>query len=1219
MSSATLPPQSPPPLVAQPTEQETFIDHRLRQTRRQVKTVDIVVGLTTLAIGAIVYLLIVALADHWLVSGGLPAWTRWLLWLGLVGAAGAFVFFQLLTPVIRRVNPVYAALTIESSQPTLRNSLINFLLLRSHKREMAAPIYKTIEQRAAADLTKVRAETAVDRAYLIRLFQILAALLAVFCLYLVISPKNPLNSAGRVLFPWSNIEAMTRVSIDDVRPGDTRAFHGEFLTVSAEIAGLSDDETPVLIYSTADGQAAGQAIPMAVPEGERRYQCTLPPGKTGLQQDYDYYITAGDCRTRRYAIDVRSAPAIVVDRAVYDYPGYTGLADQTDNSGGDLRAIEGTEITIHAVANAKIKPGSAEIDLGCTGRRGLEMSVDGLKATGRFRLKLNPDDENSPLYDSYQLRFADDEGRLNPHPVRHRIEVVRDLPPDVQVIEPKEPEVRVAENGQVAISVEAKDPDFALRRVEIRAVRGDNRSLSIAPLLDKRRPAEPVAGEFQGSFVFEPAKFGLTAGDRVQYWAMAEDNKEPAVNRTETEKRWIVVESPQPQDRRQQGEKADRPDQANDPKKPGEKSAPRQNAGQQPQDGQGEDQPSQDPAEGKQSQDGKQSPDGKGGNEQDGQKSDENQPGEKQSGDGDNGEQQQGDPSQSGEEENQRVDPEAEAGDAFQEILDDKKQQQEKQPQEESQPDGQNQSENKQDRQENQTEQQRQDGSQQSNNEQNQSGEPQSDEEGSQNGNQRQDGEQSSAKDKGKQQSGPGLPGENKNQPAEPKPGEQEPSGDNSSSTESGQKKDGTQKSTAQKTPGEKTESKPDGKGDKSDGQKQGGDESASAKNANKEPNDKPGEKSPDDRGKDGETGKQQQPDNEDRGKEDKPGGDKGPGKKDLPRENPNKTADPGGNFPNEEKGDPNEKLRPDKPGNAPGDREEPETPTPAKNDDESRAKGETSGDRKGKGEKGAGQQSNQEGLGGPGSNTPADQGASQANEPGQGETGSEAGDQKASQTPTGSDKKTAAKGGSTNGQEQGETTPDGRSPAGKQSDSNEPSNQQQPPQSPDNSGIPTEQGGDSRDGVKGRAAGGGKPGTSSSSTPDKPTDTGPDNTNIDYARRQTELALEHLRDQLAKEKPELLDKLGWTKDDARRFLDRWEQMRRAAEQKGPEGEQAKRQFDEALKSLGLGRGTELKHGGVATDSPETQRDAGRSTPPPDWADHLRAYTRGVAGEEPKK
>ncbi len=544
MSSGLAPPlmtQQDVPLVAPPTEYEVFIDHRLHQTRRRVKGVDIADGLVTLLIGTLGYLFLAALADHWIVAGGLGFWGRFLCWLALVAAAGTYFARHVLPPLVHRINPVFAAATIEKSEPSLRNSLINFLLLRGRRAEVAAPVYQAMEHRAAADLSKVRLEMAVDRTRLVRLGTVLAALVLVCSLYLALSPKSLLQSAQRLLWPWSSVPAPTRVTIHDVRPDDdTTAFHGESVAVSAEVAGLREGESVSLVYSTADGQNVDQVIPMTLPTGDYRYQCQLPPGNLGLQQDYQYYLKAGDCQTRRYRITAHIAPAIVVDKVSYHYPAYTGLADQTLERQGDLRAIEGTVVTIYATANTEIKSGTAQIDLGCTGRHGVEMTAEGRTAVGHFTLRLNPEDPAQAEYDSYQIRFTDRQGHENLRPIRNHIDVIRDLPPEVQLVEPQNEEVQVPEDGQVAIKVRAEDPDFALRRVVVRAVR-DDRSLPIPPLLDRRPPERAWPGEFRGTFSFQPARLGLKAGDHVQYWAEAEDNKEPVANRSATDKQWITI------------------------------------------------------------------------------------------------------------------------------------------------------------------------------------------------------------------------------------------------------------------------------------------------------------------------------------------------------------------------------------------------------------------------------------------------------------------------------------------------------------------------------------------------------------------------------------------------------------------------------------------------------------------------------------------------------
>ena len=126
----------------------------------------------------------------------------------------------------------------------------------------------------------------------------------------------------------------------------------------------------------------------------------------------------------------------------------------------------------------------------------------------------------------------------------------------------------------------------------------------------------------------------------------------------------------------------------------------------------------------------------------------------------------------------------------------------------------------------------------------------------------------------------------------------------------------------------------------------------------------------------------------------------------------------------------------------------------------------------------------------------------------------------------------------------------------------------------------------------------------------------GGDDPNLDYARKATDMALEHLRDQMEQEDSDLLEKLGWTAEDARKFLRKWDAMKLASRQEAPDPA-ASESFDDALRDLGLRhRGTELHGDQSAADRLENLRESGRFQAPDRWSDWLRAYTRGVAGSK---
>lgn len=1184
MSSGTLtPPQTPDTPVPPPTEYEVVIERRLRETTRHVKGVDLAGGLLTLSIGVLTFLLLAAVTDHWLIAGGLGFGGRLVFWVALVGMTALFFLLRIVPPLVHRINPVFAAATIENSQHSLKNSLINFLMLRGRRQEVAPPVYQAVEYRAAADLSRVELDTAIDRTHVIRLGYVLVAVLAIFSLYLVFSPKNPIRSAVRVLWPWSGVEAPTRVTIRGVQPGNAVAFHDDSIAVSAEVSGLREGESVLLRYSTLDGQSVDQAIPMKRPEGEYRYQCRLPSGEPGLQQDLEYYLTAGDYRTPNYRVRVQIAPAIVVDTVSYHFPAYTGIADRAAERQGDLQAIEGTEVTIQATTNTDIKPGSAVIDLGCTGRDERSMAGEGRTAVGHLTLGGSSRDAVAAKFDSYQLRFADASGRPNTRPVRYRIDVIRDMPPTVELVEPQSREVQVSENGKLAIRVRAEDPDFALRRVTLFAKCRD-KSLPIPPLLDKKAPEKAWQGAFSATYSFVPSQFGLKADDRVQYWAEAEDNKEPAAGRSATADHWITVVrsegSPQSQQTREETQQGDR--------KPSDKDKSQQNSSaQQPSQDSNQNESSKDASADKQpSKDSKPNQDqnNSAGQNKSGSQSDSSQSGQKggksdsgntgqekaqQTGQSSDGQQtagqQQG--SKSATKPNERIDPETDPGDAIQEILKDRQQQQGQSGNDQS--NSNDQQPGKQADKNKPNEQQSADGKTKGQD----SGNPTSstgteneklstDKRPADKGKTEQSGSQKSPESNASGQQ------ETQQQPGGSKPDAQSPTQEKPNADTSGGMKSGTENGGKQQKP---SASEPQS-GDKKSTEQQVGDK-------------KPGEQP---------QGEMQSPG--DGKKADDHSGSPTPQGQNQPRD-----KKPGESNPSQEQQTNNQQQ------------------SPSQSEHQSDSKGETAGDRSGDGEHGGGQQAKQPDVGGPGSHTPADQGSSTASQRGDGEAGPKAGDQSLSPKPTGSDAKAQA----SEGEGAAQKPPSDRSADGK------------PPQ-PDNSGqggtrqpIPPDgaaQGKKPTDGSVPHGLGnqpgiGGNPGDQSGEAkPSEPTESTADDANIEYARRQTELALEYLRNQVAKDKPKLLDRLGWTKDDARRFLDRWEQMQRAAAQQGPEGADAKKQLSGALQSLGLReRGTELRHDSMIREQPNNLRDAGRFAPPPDWLEQFREYNRGINSEESRK
>lgn len=1096
MSSIT---ENRPPQAALPEptrSEERYVDEQIRRTRRALKLVDLTAGLLTLLIGTLVYLLVMALLEHWVVPGGWSPTARGMLWIVLVGGV-AWYSWRLFWPLLSKpINPAYAAQTIEKSSPSLKNSLLNLLLLRDRRRQISKQVYQAIERQAAQRLSEVPLDSVVDRGAIIFLGRILAAIVALAALYLWLSPKDPITSVGRLLMPWSELAVPSRVQIVEVQPGDTSAARGEQLLVSAEITGVVEDEPARLRYSQADGQIVDQEVLMSPQDDGVHYESRLPgltaPGGGGIQSDLVYWIEAGDARSKRYEVSVFAQPTLVVDRVRYEYPSYTGYGSREVENTGDLSAVEGTVVTISAISNQQIK--TAHVDFEADGRHDLLMKSEGCRATVSFPLELR-EDRHTPRYQSYVLRYTTDEGRKNSSPPKYRIDVERDYAPEVELLEPTEEMLDVNLHDEVVIAAEARDPDYAVHNVAILGEVGGEKILKESLL------SQDHTGKFVGQMKLVPADLGLNVGDVLEYWAAAADNRRPEPNLAFTEHQKIRVIGPGDQggqQGQQQGE--------------GESEGGRQ--GQQDQGGE----------DGQQGQEGGQAGGAGGENQQ-------ANPGEQQGGEGgvgqegeapgENSEQQPGDSGESTE------------------------------------------------------------GDQQSN----------GDSDGSAGGNSPSDGEKQSPN---QENTGPGEGASG----GEPSEGQQKvsPEGDD----------DGTAFERIAKHFEEK-----EGDADGAEGKSgESGEEASDAQGSAGSQNNNHGAADESDATRQGETD-----DSKETGRENSAEGSEG--KRSQPQEpgeqqQQEDSAAPDGEMtenqgpagagenPGENQGapspsgeqKPNEKPTEDATGNRQDDQE---APSESQSKNESDSQGSQGGDRSGGGQEGAGQQADADGKGGAGEHQAADDGSGQAGEPGADEAAAQPGE----------DEQAAGETGESSGDQPGQggeqSDESGSQPGGEQTPSaDQPSGDNQSESDSSSGGLPQA---------------GGTGGSSSSPPPSGETEPG-DEANLEYARRQTDLVIDKLDEQLRKQEvdEELLEELGWTTDELRRFVERWRNLKSQAEGTGPQAEEARQELNESLKSLGLRRD---RQAGFQTQSAKDKlrdlQDAYRGRTPLEYQELMRKYIKGTA------
>ena len=238
---------------------------------------------------------------------------------------------------------------------------------------------------------------------------------------------------------------------------------------------------------------------------------------------------------------------------------------------------------MHVEANQEIS--SASVDFHCDGVPDRPMQVTGKQAQATFPLQLQ-DTAGHPL-ERYQIRFTNRDRHENPQPVRYKIDVIADLPPEIRIESPQQTELQLPLNAALPVEIWAKDRDFALSRVSILAEKetraGD---LILNQDLLAQQTAEEGMQEFTTTMRFSPAKLKLQVGDVVRLWGAARDNKHtatgPLPNVSQTDKLRIeIVESrkqePQPSEAESKPDSSQQPEQGDergeDPQ-PGENGEP---------------------------------------------------------------------------------------------------------------------------------------------------------------------------------------------------------------------------------------------------------------------------------------------------------------------------------------------------------------------------------------------------------------------------------------------------------------------------------------------------------------------------------------------------------------------------------------------------------------------------------------------------------------------
>jgi hypothetical protein len=1192
------------------SKSDRYLAKRLAAASADYKGVALTTFLLGTGVAGFLWLAAGVLIEHWLVPGGLPRGVRWA-WLAVGVVALVAAACRWILPLVRyRVNLVYAARQIEREHPELHNDLVNTVLVKAHPEGNAPLVVRSLERRAAKRLSGVPAEGVVDRSLALRLAYALAVLVGLACLYEVAAPKSLFVTAIRLLAPWTAWGPPSRVRIDPPRlawrmpdekepvadedgfdrrgipieSGDATHVRGRQILVAADIRGLRRDERPVvnvaplradggrdhaaptwqveMVRGTSENRNGGDAEGGAANGSAKRFVAVLPDAVRGLDSPIEIAIAAGDARSEPVRILVVDSPSLLVREVRYEYPRYTGRQSETVEWQGDLRAVEGTQVTLVAESNQPLD--DAWIDFGCDGNHDLKFGKsanDLARFTKSFHLHMN-DERTGPEHASYRLRFlpraASSTARAKEiaDAMEHRIEVIADLAPEVSIEEPRESPLRVPPSEAVVVRVRAVDPDFALARVGIEVRLKGAATQSEVKLLEGGK-----TGVFKGTARLVPDRLGAGAGSVLEYRAVAVDNRPKTPNVSHSPWQALQIDPTAP------------------PRQPERNPSP---AGEREQGGsQGE-------------------PQSGGSNQQQG----DNQQGEQQQGDKQQGEPQQGDKNQGDKNQGDKNQGEQQSGGSNQQ------QGEQQQGSKGGATEGGNQGTAK------ESDGEKQRGGKQGQGENQGQGADQGQGLGAK-------GERAGGNQSGKgQQAGDGGKNSGQGSSTEGNSGDrQNQNGDGDASANSGgDKRPGERQAEGKQSGGkpgsnDRAGSKPPPNAVAADGtndgeamerilehrrqagggaeEKQPGKQAAQAGEKNgdvTQPSQKQGGQQQDGKQQESQQGSgEKQPDNGQRSQAPCAGADGKPcGKEGCPSCSGGGASGAGGAKSSGQGKSGGENAA----GDAAGEEEGVGQTTAGKEGAGKEGAGKEGAGKEGAGKEGAGKEgAGKEGAGKEGAGKEG-AGKEGAGKEGAGKEG--AGDVGAGK---GSDNVKNGPSQEANGQA-GRVGDDKPGPGG------------QPAQpaagKPGDSSTPT--------------GSGGWVGGDRQNSPDGQPGDGPapakemewDEQDLANARNAANLAVEHLRNAVDSGRNDVLDQLGWTREQAREFLGRWERMRKMSESGDPVERGA---FERAVRSLGLRPAGVRSSRDVPADVKGGQAEGRRSRPPSEYREQFKAYTQGTAGE----
>lgn len=415
--------------------------------------------------------------------------------LGVLG----YLVYAVLLPALRAVSWRHALHAIETAYPALHDDLTHAvqldpqLLTHDNPQGMALELVHALQQHTAQQIAVSTVSTVIRQRRLLGV-PWCSLLVLTTALVAVLQPHLLGTALRMVVQPWSFL-AIGALEIA-LTPDHVTIASGSNVVVQAHGMGRSVSTMALVVQRP--GQADKRYPMEALGQGAFRYTFLRP------QSSLTFYATAEGASSAVGSITVVPAPAIGHMALRYLFPDYTGLAERTQEGGGDIQALPGTQVHLSMQVNVPLAKGLLRLSSG----REIPLSLHDQEARGTMLVLQEG---------NYVVELEDTHGIKNAPQPRYTVQVLPDITPKVTVRQPQDG-LEVDETTSLQIVYEMED-DFGLQDAALVYASAGTEPQRI-PLHRGRFPQRQV----QDTFVWDMQQWPLPAAESIQFYLEVYDN-----------------------------------------------------------------------------------------------------------------------------------------------------------------------------------------------------------------------------------------------------------------------------------------------------------------------------------------------------------------------------------------------------------------------------------------------------------------------------------------------------------------------------------------------------------------------------------------------------------------------------------------------------------------------------------------------------------------------